>query len=270
MNNTEQINTSSYVHPEAKIGKNVIIHPFVKIEKGVVVGDNCEIHSFVSLLEGTHLGTDNQIFEGCVIGAAPQEHVHKKEYTEVYIGNNNVIRENVVINRGLSLEHPTTIGDHNFVMEGVHISHDVEIGSRCVFGYSTKIASFCNIADGVFIGMLCGINKKCRIGRLSFISAHTIISKHVPPFVRIGGLGGEWQGVNTTILKEHDFSEKSIREILFAYRLIYSQFSLDYIKFKLDGQLPESEVTQEIVQFARNCVDKGFAGKEDVNEKKES
>lgn len=268
MNNMENNSAFVCIHPEAQIGKNVKIHPFVKIEKGVVVGDNCEIHSFVSLLEGTHLGNDNQIYEGCVIGAVPQEHVHQSNYTEVFIGHGNVIRENVVINRGIAPDHATRIGDHNFIMEGVHLSHDVEVGNRCVLGCSSKVTSFCKIDDLVFVGMLCVINKRCRVGRLSFLSAHTVISKHVPPFVRIGGLHGEWQGVNTGILKENHFTEKAIRDILFAYRLIYSQFSLDYIKFKLDGQVADSEVTQEIIRFAQESRDLGFSGKEDLKDQK--
>ncbi len=266
MNNMENNNAFVYIHPEAKIGKNVKIHPFVKIEKGVVVGDNCEIHSFVSLLEGTHLGNDNQIYEGSVIGAVPQEHVHQTEYTELYIGDGNVIRENVVINCGIARDHATRIGDHNFIMEGVHLSHDVEIGNRCVLGCGTKVTSFCKIDNRVFVGILCVINKHCHIGRLSFLSAHTVISKHVPPFVRVGGLQGEWQGVNTHILRESQFSEKTIREILFAYRLIYSQYSLDYIRFKLEGQVADSEVTQEIIRFAEQSQDLGFSGKEELKD----
>lgn len=192
MNNLE--NSGVFIHPEAVIGKNVTIHPFVKIEKGVVVGDNCEIRSFVSLLEGTHLGSDNQVYEGAVIGAVPQEHIHKKEFTEVYIGNHNVIREHVVINRGIASEHATRIGDQNFLMEGVHLSHDVEVGRQCVLGYGTKVSANCKIQDNVFLGALTVLNKYCKVGRWAFVSAGTVVYKHIPPFVRIGGPKAEWLG----------------------------------------------------------------------------
>lgn len=267
MSNME--NSFVCIHPEAVIGRNVKIHPFVKIEKGVVVGDNCEIRSFVSLLEGTRLGSDNQIYEGTVIGAIPQEHIHAKEPGEVSVGNGNVIRENVVINRGISSGHATTIGDQNFLMEGVHLSHDVEMGGRCVMGYSTKIAANCKVADNVFLGAMTVLNKYCRVGRWAFVSAGTVIYKHIPPFVRIGGPQAEWQGINATVLKENGFTEKSLREILFAYRLIYSPYSLDYIKFKIDEQAANSEVTREIVRFMEQSLDLGISGKELLKEKKE-
>lgn len=267
MNNIE--NPQVFIHPEAVIGKNVTIHPFVKIEKGVVVGDNCEIRSFVSLLEGTRLGSDNQIYEGTVIGAVPQEHIHKKEASEVHIGNHNVIRENVVINRGIDSSHATTIGDQNFLMEGVHLSHDVEVGRQCVLGYSVKVAANCRIQNNVFLGALTVLNKYCKIGRWAFVSAGTVVYKHIPPFVRIGGPQAQWMGINATVLKENDFTEKSIREILFAYRLIYSPYSLDYIKFKIDEQAVNSEVTREIIRFMEQSLDLGICGKEKIKEKGE-
>ena len=267
MNNLE--NSGAFIHPEAVIGKNVTIHPFVKIEKGVVVGDNCEIRSFVSLLEGTHLGSDNQVYEGAVIGAVPQEHIHKKEFTEVYIGNHNVIREHVVINRGIASEHATRIGDQNFLMEGVHLSHDVEVGRQCVLGYGTKVSANCKIQDNVFLGALTVLNKYCKVGRWAFVSAGTVVYKHIPPFVRIGGPKAEWLGVNATVLKENHFTEKSLRDILFAYRLIYSPYSLDYIRFKIDEQAVNSEVTREIIRFMEQCQDLGISGKEKIKEKGE-
>lgn len=267
MSNME--NSFVCIHPEAVIGQNVKIHPFVKIEKGVVVGDNCEIRSFVSLLEGTRLGSDNQIYEGTVIGAIPQEHIHTQEPGEVCIGNRNVIRENVVINRGISSGHATTIGDQNFLMEGVHLSHDVEVGCRCVVGYSTKIAANCKIQNHVFLGAMTVLNKYCKVGRWAFVSAGTVIYKHVPPFVRIGGPQADWLGINATVLKENGFTEKSLRDLLFAYRLIYSPYSLDYIKFKIDEQAVNSEVTQEIVRFMEQSKSLGICGKEIIKEIKE-
>lgn len=267
MSNME--NSFVCIHPEAVIGRNVKIHPFVKIEKGVVVGDNCEIRSFVSLLEGTRLGADNQIYEGTVIGAIPQEHIHAKEPGEVVIGSRNVIRENVVINRSIFPGHATTIGDQNFLMEGVHLSHDVEVGCRCVLGYSSKIVANCKIKDNVFLGALTVLNKYCKVGRWAFVSAGTVIYKHVPPFVRIGGPQADWLGINATVLKENHFSEKSLRDILFAYRLIYSPYSLDYIKFKINEQAVNSEVTREIIRFMEQSLDLGISGKELIKEKKE-
>jgi len=255
-----------YIHPEAIIGKNVTIHPFVKIDKGVVVGDNCEIRSFVSLLEGTRLGTDNRIYEGCVIGAMPQEFSSQVEKSEVHIGNNNSIRENVVINRGLTTDHATVIGDNNFLMGGVHLAHDVIIGNDCVLAYGTKIAANCEIDDSVFLGAASVLTKYCRVGKWSFISAGSVIYKHVPPYVRIGGSPIEWQGINATVLRKNNFSESILKEILFAYRLIYGNYSLFYALEKVKKQSSARVEMEDIIRFMDKAVDKGIVGKDVLDE----
>ena len=92
------ISPLAYVHPEAKLGQNVEVGPFAYIEKGVVIGDNCVIKPHVSILEGTTMGSGNIIYQNTVIGATPQDfHFVEGSKTHVVIGNDNRIRENVVI-----------------------------------------------------------------------------------------------------------------------------------------------------------------------------
>lgn len=266
------INEQPYccIHPEAVIGREVVIHPFVKIEKGVVVGDHCEIRSFVSLLEGTRLGEHTKVFEGSVVGAAPQERPDSPSAcSEVIIGCHNVLRENTVINRGLSAGHATRIGDYNFLAEGVHLAHDVEVGNHCVVGCGVKVAPECRLEDQVFLGAQSVVFKYCRIGRLAFVSAGCIVSKHIPPFVRIGGEAPGWKGINTTILQKNGFSEKAIKDILFAYRLIYNEYSLPYVKEKIDSLTATSQVIAEIARFLQNSRNLGIMGKDELKEEKE-
>jgi UDP-N-acetylglucosamine acyltransferase len=44
------------VHPEAKIGDNVTIEPFVTIYKDVVIGDGCWIAPNAVIMDGARLG----------------------------------------------------------------------------------------------------------------------------------------------------------------------------------------------------------------------
>ena len=99
MNST--ISNLAYVHPEAQIGDNVRIGAFCYIDRDVVIGDNCHIHSHVSILAGARLGTGNEVFEGSIISAKPQDFRWKGEDSHVIIGHNNVIREHVIINRSI-------------------------------------------------------------------------------------------------------------------------------------------------------------------------
>lgn len=133
------ISPLAYVDSSAKIGKNVTIHPFAYIDKNVEIGDDCEIMPHASLMSGTRMGNRNRVFNGAVIAAEPQDFFYKGGDTIAVIGDDNVIRENVVINRSSTAEGRTSIGNGNFLHEGVHVSHDTQIGNCSVFGYGSKI-----------------------------------------------------------------------------------------------------------------------------------
>ena len=132
------ISPLAYVDSSAKIGKNVTIHPFAYIDKNVEIGDDCEIMPHASLMSGTRMGNRNRVFNGAVIAAEPQDFFYKGGDTIAVIGDDNVIRENVVINRSSTAEGRTSIGNGNFLHEGVHVSHDTQIGNCSVFGYSHR------------------------------------------------------------------------------------------------------------------------------------
>ena len=133
------ISDKACVSPKAKIGNNVTIYPFAYIEDDVVIGDNCIIYPYVSIMNGTRLGNGNKVFQNTVLGAEPQDFNYRGDASQLIIGDENIIRENVVINRATFSDGQTVIGDRNFLMEGVHISHDTKVGQMNVFGYGTKI-----------------------------------------------------------------------------------------------------------------------------------
>ena len=119
-----EISPRAEVSPKAKIGDNCKIFPFVYIEDDVEIGDNCTIFPFVSILNGTRMGSHNKVHQCSVLGALPQDFDFVGEKSELVIGDNNIIRENVVVNRATHTGGQTVIGNDNFLMEGAHISHD--------------------------------------------------------------------------------------------------------------------------------------------------
>ena len=143
------ISDKAYVDPKAKIGNNVTIYPFAYIEGDVVIGDNCVIYPYVSIMNGTRMGKGNKVYQNTVLGAEPQDFNHKGDNTCLEIGDENIFRENVVINRATFADGKTVIGNRNFFMEGVHVSHDTKVDDYCTFGYGTKVAGDCDIHSGV-------------------------------------------------------------------------------------------------------------------------
>ena len=121
------ISPLAYVDPEAKLGKNVTVLPFAYIEKNVEIGDDCVIMSYASILQGTKMGKGNKVHQNAVLGAEPQDFHYTGEESSLIIGDNNDIRENVVISRATFAGNATKIGNGNYLMDKVHLCHDVQI-----------------------------------------------------------------------------------------------------------------------------------------------
>lgn len=244
------ISPRAEIDPRATIGDNCKIFPFVYIEGDVVIGDNCIIFPFTSILNGARIGKSNKIHQGSVIAALPQDFEFKGEKSECIIGDNNIIRENVVINRATHTGGMTVIGHDNFLMEGVHISHDTKIGNNCVFGYGTKIAGDCIIEDGAIFSTSVVENAATRVGAGAMLQAGTTFSKDVPPYIIAGGTPVKYGGVNTTVLTMGGISEKVQKHIANAYRLVFhGQNSVEDAILQVKQQVPDSPEIKHIIEF---------------------
>ena len=247
---SSDISSRAEVSPRAKIGDNCKIYPFVYIEDDVEIGDNCVIYPFVSILNGTRMGNGNTVYQCSVLGALPQDFNFVGERSFLIIGNDNTIRENVVINRATHGGCKTVIGNHNFLMEGAHISHDTQVGNDCVFGYGTKIAGDCVIGNGVIFSTGVIENAKTRVGDRAMIQAGTTFSKDVPPYIILGGKPLAYGGVNTVMLKADGVDPKSIKHIANAYRLVFhGQTSVFDSVLQVKEQVPDGPEIRNLVQF---------------------
>ena len=248
-----EISPKAEVSPKAKIGNNCKIFPFVYIEDDVEIGDNCIIFPFVSICDGSRIGKSNKIHQGSVIAALPQDFNFRGAKSYVEIGDNNVIRENVVINRGTNRDGVTKIGNNNFLMEGAHVSHDTVIGDYCVLGYGVKIAGDCEIGNGVIFSSSVIQNAKTRVGRLAMVQAGTTFSHDIPPYVVAGGKPIEYGGPNNTMMNNAGIDEKVQKHIANAYRLLFhgKTSTFDVIN-QIREQVPDSPEIQNIIRFLEN------------------
>ncbi|KUK14473.1 MAG: bifunctional UDP-N-acetylglucosamine diphosphorylase/glucosamine-1-phosphate N-acetyltransferase GlmU [Synergistetes bacterium] len=174
----------TYISPDAEIGKDTVIYPMVFIEGRSVIG------------------------EGCIIG--PNVRI-----VNSFIGNNVVIRENVVIEGSrigdgcevgpFAYLRPETILDESayvgkfvevkksFIGKGSKVPHlsyigDATIGERVNVGAGTITCNYDGvkknptfIEDDVFIGSDTMLVAPVRIGRGAFTGAGSVITKDVPP-----------------------------------------------------------------------------------------
>lgn len=244
------ISPLAYVDPEAKIGENVTVHPFAYIDKDVVIGNDCVIMPYASVLKGTRMGERNKVYQGAVLAAEPQDFEYKGDDTMLEIGNDNVIRENVVINRATTKEGCTVIGNGNFLLEGVHISHDTKVGNNCVFGYGSKLAGACEVEDYVIFGGGVLMSQGCRVGTWSLVQSGCRFRKDVPPYIVAAKEPITYYGVNVMVLSKYNFPEKVLKHIANAYRLIYQGNTSVYdALLKIRDQVPMSPEIHHIIDF---------------------
>lgn len=247
-----EISPRAEVSPKAKIGNNCKIYPFSYIEDDVVIGDDCIVYPFTSILNGTRMGKGNKVFQGAVLGALPQDFSFRGEESLLIIGDNNIIRENVVVNRATHEGASTVIGNDNFLMEGAHISHDTKVGDNCVFGYGTKIAGDCIIGNGAIFSSSVIENAKTRVGDYSMIQAGTAFSKDVPPYIIVGGKPVTYGGPNTTMMGVYNIDKKIQKQIANAYRLVFhGQTSILDAVIQITEQVPDSAEIRNIVNFIK-------------------
>ncbi|MBS7255319.1 acyl-ACP--UDP-N-acetylglucosamine O-acyltransferase [Flavobacterium branchiicola] len=240
------------IHKKANIGTNVQFGNFITIENDVVIGANTWIGNNVSILSGSRIGNNCQIHSGTVIGGMPQDLKFKNEYTLVEIGNNNIIRENVTINRGTSSKGVTRIGNSNLIMSNAHIGHDCFIGNNCIIGFSVGMAGEVIVNDWANISGLTAIHQFSRIGSHCMISGLSRIVKDIPPFITVAHEPLRYAGLNITGLKRRGFTLEKINEIKSIYRILFQEkrntkLALDYIELNFE----QSHERDEILTFIR-------------------
>lgn len=248
------ISTLAYVDSAAKVGKNVTIQPFAYIEGDVEIGDNCLIMSGARILSGTRLGKGNKVHHGAVLGAEPQDFHYTGEKSLLIIGDGNDIRENVVISRATHTGDSTYIGNENYLMDGVHLCHDVKIGNYCVVGIKATISGECRIDDYTILSSNVILQRSCHIGSWVLIQSGCRISKDVPPYIIMNGNPAKYHGINARVLQHKEqVTERVLRHIVNAYRLVYQgNFSIEDALQKIEDQVPMSDEIHNIINFIKN------------------
>ena len=87
------------IDPRAEIDDDVEIGPFCIIGPKVRIGRESKLEGNVTLMGDVTIGQRNHIYPGVVIGGEPQDLSYRGSNTRVVIGDDNIIRECVTINR---------------------------------------------------------------------------------------------------------------------------------------------------------------------------
>jgi len=251
------------IHPDAKIGNDVIIEPFATIKSDVVIGDGCWIGPNAIIWEGARLGKNVKVYPGASVSSVPQDLKFAGEKTETFIGDNTVIREFVTISRGTADKHKTEIGSNCLLMAYVHIAHDCTIGDNCIFANAVQVAGHVIIEDWAIIGGSSAVHQFVKVGAHVMVSGGSLVRKDVPPYTKAAREPLTYCGVNTIGLRRRGFTSEKISEIQDTYRIIFLKGLNNSKAIELiEKEIVLSDERNYIIDFIKSSergVMKGFS-----------
>ncbi len=219
------IHPTAIVHPKAQLASDVSIGPYCVVGEHVTIGKGTRLLSHVAVEGWTEIGERNEIHPFASIGGPPQHLGYKGEPTKVVIGNDNILREYVTVNRAtVSGGGLTSIGHHNFLMAYVHLAHDCRLGNHLIVANSANFAGHITVGDHAIIGGLTGVHQFVRIGAYAMVGGCCAVGQDVPPFTRAaGGYRARLYGLNSIGLKRHQFSGERIGALKKAFDLLFRE-----------------------------------------------
>jgi UDP-N-acetylglucosamine acyltransferase len=199
-----KIGAYSLIGENVQIGKDTVVESHVVVEGWSEIGERCHLFPFVS------------------IGAAPQALRYRGDPTRVIIGNDNLVREFVTINRGTAEgQGETVLGHGNLVMAYSHIAHDCRVGNQVIMANAATLAGHIEVEDFAIVGGLVAIHQFVRVGGYAIIGGASAVPMDVPPYTCAAGNRARLFGLNTVGLKRHHFPEDTMAALKQAYRILF-------------------------------------------------
>ncbi|GHE25054.1 acyl-ACP--UDP-N-acetylglucosamine O-acyltransferase [Vulcaniibacterium thermophilum] len=247
-----KIHPTAVVEPGARLADGVQVGPFCYIGEEVEVGENTLFGPHCSVHGPTRIGRDNRFVGHCAVGGEPQDKKYGGERTELVIGDRNLFREFVTLNRGTGGGGGVTrIGSDNWMLAYTHVAHDCQVGNHCVFSNNATLAGHVTVGDHVILSGFVGVHQFCRIGAHAFIGMGAFVNGDVPPFVMVAQEGyGRPRGINAEGLKRRGFGPERIAAIKRAYRALYlGSGSLDEARARLAELAAQSDDVRAFLEF---------------------
>jgi UDP-N-acetylglucosamine acyltransferase len=244
------ISKLAYIHPEARLGENVIVDPFAYIAGNVTIGDGTWVGPNSTILDGARIGKNCKIFPSSVVSGIPQDLKFKGEESTAELGDNVTVREGVTVNRGTASVGKTIIGSGCLLMAYAHVGHDCNIGNFCIIGNNSGLAGEVKVEDYAIVSAGSLVHQFTHIGAHVFIGGGSKVRTDVPPFIKADRDPLSYLGLNTIGLTRRGFEKERIDEIHNIYRVIYQKGmntsqALEYI----EKEFKQSEDRDNILEF---------------------
>jgi len=244
---TAVVDPRAELDEDVRVGHHCVIGPYVRVGRGTRLENN------VTLTGNTTIGRNNHLFQGVVIGAEPQDLSYQGSPTQVIVGDGNVFRESVTVNRATEKEDGiTSIGNNCYLMTCSHVAHDCKVGDRVIMANNVMLGGHVHVQNDATLSGGVAVHHFASIGCYSFVSGLSRVLHDVPPYMLAEGFPARPRTINVVALKRKNFSSEAIKTLMEAYRLLYrSRVGMEHAREILSGSrplLPELTVLFEFIQ----------------------
>jgi UDP-N-acetylglucosamine acyltransferase len=246
------ISKLAFVHPEAVVGKDVVIEPFAYLAGNVIIGEGTWIGPNATILDGARIGRNCKIFPSAVVSGIPQDLKFRGEESTAELGDNTTVRECATVNRGTAAVGRTIIGNNCLLMAYSHVGHDCAIQNNVIIGNSTALAGEVDIDDWAILSAGTMVHQFSHIGAHVMVGGGAKVRIDVPPFIKADRDPLSFMGLNSVGLTRRGFEKERIDEIHEIYRTIYQKgMNISQALDSVEKEFKDSPDRNYILAFIR-------------------
>lgn len=217
-----RIHATAVVDAAARLGDGVTVGPFAVIGADVAIGDDTEVGPHVVVTGHTTIGARCRFTGQSSIGSAPQDLKYGGGPTRLEIGDDNIVREFVTMNRATEQGGGVTrVGSHGMFMAYAHVAHDCSVGDHVVMANAATLAGHVTIEDHAIVGGLVAVHQFVRVGESAILGGGSMVSLDIVPFSMAAGDRAMLSGLNLIGLRRRGFSTQTIAALRAAYRTVF-------------------------------------------------